>query len=77
MFAVGYGLQFCMRVLLRAKRLMKNPSQIPRILVDKKMLSLGLFLGGFPAIFRVSCLLKGSLHTYSHNFTKLLALKHF
>lgn len=54
MFAVGYGLQFCMRVLLRAKRLMKNPSQIPGMLIDKKMLSLGLFLGGFPAIFRVS-----------------------
>ncbi|KAK3928012.1 Transmembrane protein 135 [Frankliniella fusca] len=59
MFAVGYGLQFCMRVLLRAKRLMKNPSQIPGMLIDRKMLSLGLFLGGFPAIFRtVSCALR-------------------
>lgn len=66
MFAVGYGLQFCMRVLLRAKRLMKNPSQIPGILVDKKMLSLGLFLGGFPAIFRtVSCALRWIRNTDS------------
>lgn len=66
MFAVGYGLQFCMRVLLRAKRLMKSPSQIPGMLVDKKMFSLGLFLGGFPAIFRsVSCALRWIRNTDS------------
>lgn len=66
MFAVGYGLQFCMRVLLRAKRLMRNPSQIPRLLVDRKMLSLGVFLGGFPAIFRsVSCALRWIRNTDS------------
>ncbi|XP_044737669.1 transmembrane protein 135-like [Chrysoperla carnea] len=60
-FSVGFGLQLCLKLLLNAKRIIKRPKHIKSVLCNKSILSLGLFLGGYSALFRlISCLLRWS-----------------
>ncbi|KAG8190011.1 hypothetical protein JTE90_000110 [Oedothorax gibbosus] len=58
-FLIGYGAFTGIRTLSAAKRIMKDPSVILKILTQQKTLNLGLFLGGFGGTFRViNCLLR-------------------
>ncbi|XP_059472631.1 transmembrane protein 135-like isoform X1 [Neocloeon triangulifer] len=60
-FAVGYGLQACLNLLLRFKKIARNPSILGRMLFGKDAYGLAAFLGGFSGIFRlVLCLLRRS-----------------
>lgn len=53
-FSVGFGLQLCLKLLLNAKRIIKRPKHMKTVVLNKNILSLGLFLGGYSSLYRVS-----------------------
>ncbi|XP_069691994.1 transmembrane protein 135-like [Periplaneta americana] len=66
MFALGYGLQVCLQILMRMKRLVRKPTLLPKLLIHKNAFRLGGFLAGFSGIFRLmSCLLRRFFNTDS------------
>lgn len=55
LFGTGVGVQLALKVVFQLKRVLKSP----KILFSKDTMKIGMFLGGFSAIFRtVSCLLR-------------------
>ncbi|KAL1123619.1 hypothetical protein AAG570_002695 [Ranatra chinensis] len=59
MFAVGYGLQLCLKVLLQLKRLIRQPTRLRRLPFELDTMALGAFLSTFSILFRgVSCILR-------------------
>ncbi|XP_021928347.1 transmembrane protein 135-like isoform X2 [Zootermopsis nevadensis] len=59
LFALGYSLQVCLRILMQMKRLIRKPSLFPKLLIHRNAFKLGAFLGGFSGIFKLmSCLLR-------------------
>lgn len=59
LFALGYGLQVCLHVLMQTRRAIRKPSLLPKLLIHRKAFQLGAFLGGFSAVFKMmSCLLR-------------------
>lgn len=55
LFGTGIGVQVALKVIFQLKRVLKNP----KILFSKDTMKIGMFLGGFSAIFRtVSCILR-------------------
>nr|XP_018901993.1 PREDICTED: transmembrane protein 135-like [Bemisia tabaci] len=59
LFAVGYGLQLSLKILIHSKRIMKHPRLLPKIMIRPDTMKLGAFLGGFSFLFRaVSCSLR-------------------
>ncbi|CAB3375416.1 Hypothetical predicted protein [Cloeon dipterum] len=58
-FAIGYGLQACLNLLLRFRKIAKNPTILGKMLFGKEAYGLGAFLGGFSGLFKlILCLLR-------------------
>lgn len=57
LFALGYGLQVCLHILMQARRAVRKPSLLPKLLIHRKAFQLGAFLGGFSAVFKVPIVL--------------------
>ncbi|GFY37752.1 transmembrane protein 135 [Trichonephila inaurata madagascariensis] len=57
-FLTGYLISFGFRCLSDGKQLMINPSLVLDLLIEKKSLNLGLFLGGFGGTYRKKSLLQ-------------------
>lgn len=53
-FAIGYGLQLTLKILMRMKKIARKPILLLRALKDLDTFSLGAFLGGFSFLYRVS-----------------------
>lgn len=53
-FFIGYGLQACLNLLLRFRKLARNPSKIGPMLFGKDAYGLAAFFGGFSGVFRVN-----------------------
>lgn len=59
LFAVGYGLQLCLKLLLQFKRILYRPQLIFRYMFHRDTFNFGAFFGGFGALYRIlSCLLR-------------------
>jgi hypothetical protein len=52
-FVIGYGLQACLNLLLRFRKLARNPSKIGPTLFGKDAYGLAAFFSGFSGTFRV------------------------
>ncbi|GFV26082.1 transmembrane protein 135, partial [Trichonephila clavipes] len=58
-FLTGYLISSGFRCLLDGKQLLINPSLVLDLMIEKKSLNLGLFLGGFGGTYRIiNCLLR-------------------
>uniref|UniRef100_A0A8D8YHK3 Transmembrane protein 135 n=1 Tax=Cacopsylla melanoneura TaxID=428564 RepID=A0A8D8YHK3_9HEMI len=69
LFSVGLGLEFCLKLLLNMKRIIRRPTTVANVLMRPSTLRLGGFLGGFSTIFRaVSCTLRRHFGSDSKNF---------
>lgn len=59
MFSIGVGIQVLMKVLVQARRLIRNPSYARRTFLSRDILKLGCFLGEFTLLYKLSsCLLR-------------------
>lgn len=59
MFTVGIGLQIALKLILNVERIVKSPSVLKKLLWNKDVIKLGLFLGEFSTLFRLcSCLMR-------------------
>jgi hypothetical protein len=59
LFTIGFGIQCALKLLLQGSKLARKPSLFSKIFLNKDILKLGLFFGGFSATYRmVSCLLR-------------------
>lgn len=59
MFSIGVGIQVLMKVLVQARRLIRNPAYARRAFLSKDILKLGCFLGEFTLLYKLSsCLLR-------------------
>ena len=53
-FAIGYGLQLSLRILMQMRKIARRPVLLLRALKSSDTFSLGAFLGGFSFLYRVS-----------------------
>lgn len=59
LFAIGYGLQLCLKLLLQFKRILYRPQLIFQYMFHRDTSNFGAFFGGFGALYRIlSCLLR-------------------
>lgn len=59
MFSIGLGIQVIMKVLFQARKIIRRPELIKRTFLSKEIMKLGLFLGGFTSLYKISsCLLR-------------------
>ncbi|XP_058462100.1 transmembrane protein 135-like [Malaya genurostris] len=59
MFSIGLGIQVIMKVLFQARRVFRRPELLRRTFFRKDILKLGMFLGGFTSLYKLSsCLLR-------------------
>lgn len=59
MFSIGVGIQVLMKLLVQARRLIRNPAYARRTFLRKDILKLGCFLGEFTLLYKLSsCLLR-------------------
>ncbi|XP_065086722.1 transmembrane protein 135-like [Ochlerotatus camptorhynchus] len=59
MFSIGLGIQVIMKVLFQARKIIRRPELFKRTFLSKEILKLGLFLGGFTSLYKISsCLLR-------------------
>ncbi|XP_055533163.1 transmembrane protein 135-like [Wyeomyia smithii] len=59
MFSIGLGIQVIMKVLFQARRMIRRPALLKRAFLSKEILKLGMFLGGFTSLYKLSsCLLR-------------------
>lgn len=59
MFSIGLGIQVVMKGLFQARRMFRRPELFKRTFLSKEILKLGLFLGGFTSLYKMSsCLLR-------------------
>lgn len=59
MFSVGFGIQVIMKVLFQARKMIRRPELFKRTFLSKEILKLGMFLGGFTSLYKMSsCLLR-------------------
>jgi len=56
MLGIGYGGQVALRTVLSIKKIIKNPSMLPKMFYANNVHHLAVFLGLFTAGFRVSYL---------------------
>lgn len=56
LFSIGVGLQATLNCLIHLKAILRQPEkQLKKIFLNGSVFKLGLFLGGFSSLFRVSC----------------------
>lgn len=61
-FAIGYGLQLCLRILMQMRRIVRQPVLLLKTLKKPDTFSLGAFLGGFSFLYRfISCMMRRSM----------------
>lgn len=59
MFSIGLGIQVIMKVLFQARKMIRRPELFKRTFLSKEIMKLGLFLGGFTSLYKMSsCLLR-------------------
>ncbi|XP_058064917.1 transmembrane protein 135-like [Anopheles bellator] len=59
MFSMGLGIQVVLKVVLQLRKLINRPSLLRKTFLNKDIVRLGLFLGGFTSIYKMSsCLLR-------------------
>ncbi|XP_058837672.1 transmembrane protein 135-like [Topomyia yanbarensis] len=59
MFSIGLGIQVIMKVLFQARRIIRRPKLFRRTFLRKDIFKLGMFLGGFTSLYKLSsCLLR-------------------
>lgn len=64
MFSIGLGIQVIMKVLFQARRMIRRPELFKRTFLSKEIMKLGLFLGGFTSLYKMSsCLLRHMTNT--------------
>ncbi|XP_055608144.1 transmembrane protein 135-like [Uranotaenia lowii] len=64
MFSIGLGIQLVMKVLFQAKRVIRKPQLLRKTFFSKGVVKLGLFLGGFTSLYKLSsCLLRHLTNT--------------
>lgn len=54
LFAIGLGIQSVLKLVLQIPKIIKNPKNIVRSVFSRDTVRIGLFLGGFSTIYRVS-----------------------
>lgn len=54
MFGVGLGIQITLKLVFNLRKVVSSPKAIRNILLRKDVLNLGLFLGLYSGLFRVS-----------------------
>lgn len=64
MFSIGLGIQVIMKVLFQARRMFRKPELLKRTFLSQDIMKLGLFLGGFTSLYKMSsCLLRHITNT--------------
>uniref|UniRef100_A0A1L8D933 Putative conserved plasma membrane protein n=1 Tax=Nyssomyia neivai TaxID=330878 RepID=A0A1L8D933_9DIPT len=59
LFCVGLGLQLTLSLVFQMGKIIRNPASIKRIIRNRDIMKIALFLGGFSALFRgTSCSLR-------------------
>ncbi|XP_050074618.1 transmembrane protein 135-like [Anopheles maculipalpis] len=59
MFSIGLGIQVVMKAVLQMRKFISRPELIRKTFLNKEIARLGLFLGGFTSIYKMSsCLLR-------------------
>ncbi|XP_062542098.1 transmembrane protein 135-like [Armigeres subalbatus] len=59
MFSIGLGIQVIMKAVFQARRIIRRPEIFKRTFLSKEILKLGMFLGGFTSLYKMSsCLLR-------------------
>ncbi|ETN68000.1 transmembrane protein 135 [Anopheles darlingi] len=59
MFSMGLGIQVVMKLVLQLRKFIARPALIRKTFLNKEIARLGLFLGGFTSIYKMSsCLLR-------------------
>ncbi|XP_052896257.1 transmembrane protein 135-like [Anopheles moucheti] len=59
MFSIGLGIQVVMKTVLQMRKFISRPALIRKTFLNKDIARLGLFLGGFTSIYKMSsCLLR-------------------
>lgn len=59
MFSMGLGIQVIMKLLFQARKIIQRPATFKRAFLSKDILKLGLFLGGFTSLYKMSsCILR-------------------
>lgn len=51
---VGFGLQITLKIVLQLKKLVQRKLSLKKVICNRETLKLGVFLGGFSFLFRVS-----------------------
>lgn len=54
LFGIGLGIQSALKLILQIPKLIKTPKKVAESIFSRDTLRIGLFLGGFSAIYRVS-----------------------
>lgn len=54
LFMVGFGLQITLKIVLQLKKLVQRKLSLKKVICNRETLKLGVFLGGFSFLFRVS-----------------------
>lgn len=59
MFSIGLGIQVIMKILFQARKMIRKPELFKRTFLSKEIMKLGMFLGGFTSLYKISsCLLR-------------------
>ncbi|XP_055628459.1 transmembrane protein 135-like [Toxorhynchites rutilus septentrionalis] len=59
MFSIGLGIQVIMKILFQTKRVIRRPKLFKRIFLNRGIFKLGLFLGCFTSLYKLSsCMLR-------------------
>jgi hypothetical protein len=54
LFAIGLGIQATLKLVLQIPKIVKTPKKVMRSVFSRDTLRIGMFLGGFSAIYRVN-----------------------
>ncbi|XP_058124453.1 transmembrane protein 135-like [Anopheles ziemanni] len=69
MFSMGLGIQVVMKAVLQLRKFINRPQLIRKTFLNKEIARLGLFLGGFTTIYKMSsCLLRHLTDSDSPSF---------